>query len=317
MGFDVSALSNYSDEQSKDLVIRSQFATKTAKFATKHVKVKSSKKIQKLAATVYLQDGDGCGYTSTGDVDLTQATLTTYPIKFNQDFCIRDLEDKWTQILLSAGQEYTEADMPGAVRSAILGELGELFEKADWQGDTGSGNPNLNKYNGIIKIVADAGDATDANNATYYGVAATVLDQTTMVGATDAMMKAFNAVVPGSAGKPTVKIFMGREKFDSLRIAYREKNYFGFNGTTDQGNDEMRILGSNYIAVAVDGLNTINKMYMLDTNNLHIGMDGEGEDEKFDMWLDPSTRETVKSRMRLRRGWCIPYTDEVVTFIIP
>ena len=316
MGFDVSALSNYSDEQSKELVTRSQFATKTAKFATKHIKVKSSKKIQKLGATVYMQDGDGCAYTSTGNVDLSQATLTTTRIKFNQDFCIQELEDKWTQILLQAGQQYTEADMPAEIRKVILGEFGELFEKADWQGDTTSGNPNLNRYNGIIKLISNGGDATEANVSAYYGTPATVLDQTTIVAATDAMMKAFNAVVPGSAGKTTVKIFMGREKFDALRIAYREKNYFGFNGTTDQGNDEMRILGSNYMAVAVDGLNGINKMFMIDTVNLHIGMDGDAEDEKLDMWLDPSTRETIKSKMRLRRGWCIPYTDEVVTFII-
>ena len=316
MGFDVSALSNYSDEQSKNLVIRSQFANKTANFATKHIKVKSSKKVQKLAATVYMQDGDGCGYTSTGSVDLTQATLTTYPIKFNQDFCVRDLESKWTQILLNAGQEYSEVDMPAAIRAAILGEFGELFEKADWKGSTASGDPNLNRYNGIIKIVADAGDATEANVVAYYGTPATALNATTMSGAVDAMCKAFNANVPGSAGKATVKIFMGREKFDSLRVAYRNANYFGFNGTNDQGNDEMRVLGSNYTCVAVDGLNGIDKMYMIDSDNLHIGMDGEGEEEKLDMWLDPSTRETIKSKMRLRRGWCIPYTDEVITFII-
>jgi hypothetical protein len=315
MAFDLSALTAYTDEQSRDLLIASQFKSKTAQYATKHMKVKSSKNLHKIGGGIFFQDGTSCGWNASGGTDFTDRTLTTYPIKINEEYCIRDLEDYWTQILLNAGQEYSESDMPEAVRVAKLGEVMEAVETADWNGNTATGAGNNAFYNGIRKIISDAGTATEANVTAYYGTPATAISQSTVVGATDAMIKAYAATVPGNMGKTGNYIFMSRDAFMNLVFAYREKNYFGYNGTNDQGNDEMRILGTNITAIAVDGLNGVAEMYMFNTENFHIGMDGEGEEDAFITWYQPK-EELVYMKLRFRRGVQFAYPEEVVTFIV-
>lgn len=315
MAFDLSALTAYTDEQSRDLLIRSQFKTKTAQYATKHEKVKSSKNLHKIGGGIYFQDGTNCGWNASGGTDFTDRTLTTYPMKINEEYCIRDMEDYWTQILLNAGQEYSESDMPEAVRVAKLGEVAEAIETADWNGNTTSGTGNNAFYNGIRRIISVAGTATEANVAAYYGTPATEITQALIVAETDAMVKAYAATVPGNMGKQGNYLFMGRDKFMLLVFAYREKNYFGFNGTTDQGNDEMRLLGTNITIVAVDGLNGVDEMYLFNRDNFHIGMDGSGEDDAFKMWYQDK-EELVYMKMRLRRGVQFAYPNEVVTFIV-
>lgn len=315
MAFDLSALTAYTDEQARELLIRSQFKTKTALYATKHEKVKSSKNLHKIGGGIYFQDGTNCGWNASGGTDFTDRTLTTYPVKINEEYCIRDMEDYWTQILLNAGQEYSESDMPEAVRVAKLGEVMEALETADWSGDTTGGAGNNSHYNGIRTIIADAGTATEANVAAYYGTPATSLTQSTIVGATDALIKAAVANFPAMLSKPDVKIFMGRDQFMNLVFAYREKNYFGYNGTNDQGQDEMRILGTNITAVAVDGLNGIEEMYLMQTSNLHLGVDASGEEDAFITWYQPK-EELVYMKIRFRRGWQIAYPNEVIQFTV-
>lgn len=317
MAFDVSALTNYTDEQSKELLFKAQFKGKLAQYATKHTKVKSSKNLHKISGGIFLQAGGTCDFNASGDTAFTDTTLTTYPFKVEEEYCFHELEDKWTQILLNAGQQYSESDMPLAMREMKVNEIAQVLSIADWLGDITSGNPNLNRYDGLVKKITDSGSAVEANNTTYYGTAATAIDQSTVINAIRAMVKAFAATAPALAGKATVKIFVNRTIFNHLVFAYLEKNYFSFNGTADQGVNELPLLGTNYKVIVDDGLNTgAEQMYMFDTDQLHLGVDGDNEDEDVVYWIDPSNRKTVRMRAEARRGWAMTFYDQVITFTV-
>jgi heat shock protein HslJ len=96
------------------------------------------------------------GFNASGTTIFTQRTITTKAVKFEEIMCLRDLETKWTQILLKNGQRYSEADVPGVIVDEITKKIMARLEVADWQGDTASGNAYINRYDGLAKIIKAA-----------------------------------------------------------------------------------------------------------------------------------------------------------------
>jgi len=66
--------------------------------------------------------------------------------------------------LLRAGNAETEDMMfESEVAESVIKTIMEHNETADWQGNTGSANVYINRYNGLIKIIDDASTAVDGN----------------------------------------------------------------------------------------------------------------------------------------------------------
>src|SRR6188768_3141025 len=159
MGFTVSSLTDYVNEQSKELLVALQFEAETGQLANVQTGIKSAAALQLLSNSPVPQDGSSCGFNASGDTTFTQRILTTKAIKYQDTLCPRTLEAKWTQIMLKKGQNYDESFAPEimkAILDDVLNEIKRRQETADWRGDTSSTDAYLKSYDGLIKIIKAA-----------------------------------------------------------------------------------------------------------------------------------------------------------------
>jgi hypothetical protein len=311
MGYTVSSLTDYVDQSSTELLTALQFEGETAGLANVISGVKSAQALQLLATSPFPQSGTSCGFNASGDAAFTQRTLTTAPIKYQDSFCPRALEAKWTQQLLKKGQMYTEADLAKDVLDDVIKQIKRRNETLDWQGDTTAGDGYLNKYDGLVKIVKGASPVV-ATASTFNATNAR------------AIVKNIILNIPAAQkGDPNVKIYMGYDAAEIYRQALMDANlYHVATGTGDQKG--LMGEGSVHEIVPVHGLDA---MYLVTGNanrpcifamdfsrNVYLGVDMEGEEDNAKVWVDGSDGETIKYSFRFRRGWQIAYGSEIVAY---
>lgn len=314
MGFTVSSLTNYVDQTSTELLTALQFKGETAALANIQTGIKSAAALQILTTTPHPQDGTNCGFNASGDAAFTQRTLTTYPIKYQDSFCPRALEAKWTQVLLKKGQDYNESDVPKAIFDDIAKQIVRINETMDWQGDTTLlANGLLNKYDGLIKIIKAA---TGTAVATAVAGPVTTTNVRTIV----ANVVAKIATLPNLVGNPDIKILMGYDIAELYRSKVFTDNLYHVNGQGDQKG--MQAEGSVHTIIPLHGLDGLGAggtdapfIFALDPDtNMYLGVDMEGEEEQAMVWLDGSDNETVKYSFRFRRGWQIAFPQQIVEY---
>ena len=306
MGFTVSSLTNYVNEQSTELIAAAQFKSETAALANIQTGVKSSAALQILSVSPIPQDGSTCGFTASGDVTFSQRNIVAKSIKYEDSLCPKALEAKWTQILLRAGQNYTEADIPAMVMDEIIKSVNARNETADWQGDTGSGSAYLKTYDGLVKIINNASGVISATASTYN-----TTNCRTIVA--DILTK-----IPAALkGDPDVKIFMG---YDAAEI-YRQKLMNDDLYHVPAGTGRPLLAEGSVIEIVpvhgLDGLYNVNSqscIFAMKPTNMYLGVDMQGEEEQARMWVDGSDMETVKYRVAFRRGWQVAIPSEIVKY---
>lgn len=311
MGFTVSSLTNYVNEQSKDLLTALHFEGKTADMAHAHPGIKSAEALQLLSTTPYPQDASTCAFNASGDITFTQATLTVSPVKWEDLLCLKTLEAKWTQLLLKAGTKYTEADIPAKVMDEIIANIEEQLETADWKGDTTSANIYLNRYDGLIKKIKAA---TGTNVATAVAGPVTVANVRTVI-------QNVLAKIPAKMlGNSKVKILLGYDIAELYRSAMLNANLFHVPaGSKDQIG--MYAEGSVVEIVPVHGLDGLGSnsgdnpfiFALIPDRHMHYGFDMLNEEEKAEMGMD-QYKKNVWYSFELKRGWQIVYANEIVEY---
>lgn len=309
MGFTVSSLTDYVNEQSKELLVAVQFEGETAKFANVQTGVKSSEALQILTNTPIAQDGASCGFNASGDSTFTQRLITTKAVKFQDELCMRTLEAKWTQMLLKKGQQY-EANIPSAIISDLIAQINAINEKMDWQGDTTDLSANLNKYDGLIKIIKAA---TGTNVATAQAGPVTTSNVRTL-------MQNVIAKIPAALkGDSKVKVFCGYDIAELYRQKLFIDNLYHFPANGDQKG--IMVEGSVHELIPVHGLDGLGSntgddpfVFALDPDrNLYLGVDMENEHEQAKMWYSDDD-DLAKYSFRYKRGWQIAFPGEIVEY---
>jgi hypothetical protein len=173
MAFDVSALASYTKDNQDSLVTQSLFDAKTQQLISSKgnvlSEVKSSEAVNVLDTDAVFQAGGTCGFSSSGTSSFTRRTLTIGKIKINESLCPKSLETKWTQLKLAAGSRPDAIPFEKEYSDLKAGKIAQQNETAMWQGDTGSGNTNLNKFDGFLKLI----DAVPASVIATNGKSAT------------------------------------------------------------------------------------------------------------------------------------------------
>ena len=310
MGFTVSSLTNYVNEQSTELLTALTFEAETAAIADQHPGIKSSEALQLLANTPVPQDGAVCSFNASGNTTFTQAILTTSAVKWQDLLCLRTLETKWTQLLLRAGQTYTEADIPKMVISNVVDLINQQLETADWQGDTTSGSAYLNRYDGLRKIIkAAAGTVT----ATAVAGPVTASNVRTIV------QNVIAAIPAQMKGNSKVKILMGYD----IASLYQQKIFIDnlYHAPATKDGRGIFAEGTNYEIIPLHGLDGMGSstgdnpfiFAMIPERTLHYGFDMLNEEETAEMGMD-QYNENAWYTFRLRRGWQITYPSEIVEY---
>lgn len=181
MAFSLGTLANYTDEQRFPLIRKAVLSAKTASLLTLQAGVKSSAAINILESDAVFQ-ADGCGFNASGTTALTQRVITTGAIKVQEALCPKALEAKYIQTQLAPGSMYDSIPFEQLYAEEKAAQIAKALEVALWQGDLLSGNANLNKFDGLLKVIDASYSAVNVNAQKIVGTVATTSGSATVTG---------------------------------------------------------------------------------------------------------------------------------------
>ena len=316
MGFDVSALANYTKENEALLVTSSVLGAKTATLIKSAgnvmVGVKSSEKINIMETDAIFQAGGTCGFNASGSTTFTQRTVTPGKIKVNEALCPKDLEAKYLQKALPTGSMYDSIPFEQEFADKKAKTIAAQLETGLWQGDTSSVNVNLNKFDGLVKLIGAASGVVAANASTFIsGAPLSSITDANVISIFDGVYKAIPAKVVAA---DDMTIFCGQDLFRTYTIAL--KNSGSFNYQIDvKADSEFVLPGTTIKVVAVAGLNGTNKVYAMRLSNLFLGTDLLNEEEKFEIFYAKEA-DQVRFVSEFKMGVNIAFPDEVAAFVL-
>ena len=309
MSFSVGSLANYTNEQSTDLLVKALFGSKTSSTLQSanqvQVGVKSASALNILASTVFFQ-ADGCGYNASGTTAFTQRNITVGAVKVEETLCPKTLEAKWmqTQIMPGSPTMVPFEEQIGAEKAAVIAQT---LETAIWQGDTASGNPNLSRFDGFVKLIAAASPVLGNSAPTAFAsVTAANID--------DILDQVYANIPAAVAEKNDLVCFLGIDAYKLMLVNLKNANLFHYVG---EGATSMEMVypGSNMKLIAVGGLNGTNKIVAGSLSNFFMGTDLIDEQEEVKMWYSQDNDE-VRVRFTFKAGVQVAFPGEIVYFTL-
>jgi hypothetical protein len=317
MAFDVSTLAAYTKDNWKELVTSSVLGSKTANLIKSQgnvlVGVKSAENITIMDTDAFFQSGTNCGFNASGTTTFTQRAVTVGKIKINEALCLKDLESKFLQNALPQGSMYTDMIFAEQYSNRKAEKVAEQMEIALWQGDTASANGNLNKFDGLLKLITAASTAvTNANTSTYItGGPIASITVTNVISVFDAIYTAIPAKV---VAKDDITIFCGMDTFRLYTIALKNANLFAYN-LDIKADSEFFLPGTTVKVVAVQGLNGTNDLVAARISNLFMGTDLLNEEERFEIFYAKEA-DQIRYVNEFKAGVNFAFPDEIVKFFI-
>ena len=314
MAFNVSALADYTEQNEALLVTSSVLGAKTASLIKSAgnvmVGVKSSETINIMDTDAFFQAGGTCGFNASGTTSFTQRTVTVGKIAVMEALCPADLEAKYLQKALPTGSMYDSVPFEQEFTEKKAKRIASQLEKAIWQGNVASLDGNLNKFNGLIKLIADASASVAANASTYIsGGPVASITSANVIDVFDAVYKAIPAQV---VAEDDMTIFCGQDTFRTYTIALKNANQFHYSIDV-KADSEFILPGTSIKVVAVQGLNGTNKIYAMRLSNLFLGTDLLNEEERFEMFYAKEA-DVVRFVAKFKIGVNVAFPDEIAFF---
>jgi hypothetical protein len=233
-------------------------------------------------------------------------------MKVNEALCPKDLERTYLQKALPAGSRYDSVVFAEEYSTRKTEKIAAQLETGLWQGDTASANGNLNKFDGLIKLVTAAGGSVvDANTTTYIATQATAITATNVIAVFDAVYKAIPAAV---VAKDDTAIFCGMDVFRTYTIALKNANMFSYS-YDGKADSEFVLPGTSIKVIAVQGLNGQNKIYSMRVSNIFIGTDLLNEEERFEIFYAKEA-DQVRFVSEFKMGVNFAFPEEIVKFTV-
>ena len=316
MAFDVSALAAYTEQNEALLVTDSVLGAKTAALIKSAgnvmVGVKSAETINIMDTDAIFQAGGSCGFTASGSTTFTQRTVTVGKIKVNESLCPKDLEAKYLQKALPTGSMYDSIPFEQEFADKKAKTIAAQLETALWQGDTTSGNTNLSKFDGLVKLIGAAAGVVAANVSTYIsGAPLSTITAGNVISIFDGVYQAIPAQVVAA---DDMTIFCGQDVFRTYTVALKNANQFHYSIDV-KADSEFVLPGTPIKVIALQGLNGTNKVYAMRISNLFLGTDLLNEEEKFEIFYAKEA-DQVRFVSEFKMGVNVAFPDEIVKFIL-
>jgi len=316
MAFDVSTLAAYTEQNEALLVTDSVLGAKTAALIKSAgnvmVGVKSAETINIMDTDAIFQAGGSCGFNASGSTTFTQRTVTVGKIKVNESLCPKDLESKYLQKALPTGSMYDSIPFEQEFADKKAKTIAEQLEISLWQGDTTSVNVNLNKFDGLVKLIGAASGVVAANASTFIsGAPLSTITAANVISIFDGVYQAIPAKVVAA---DDMTIFCGQDLFRTYTVALKNSGSF-FYQIDVKADSEFVLPGTMIKVVALAGLNGTNKVYAMRLSNLFLGTDLLNEEEKFEIFYAKEA-DQVRFVSEFKMGVNVAFPDEIVKFIL-
>lgn len=310
MSFDVSALPAYIEQEDfPDLMLKVQQQGRTASLIDSQVGVKDTSAMHFMTTDVIFQ-ANGCSRTALGTTAFTNKSVSVGDIALHEDLCTKTLNGYWLQKKVGKGEE-AEKMIPGEIEAGYVADkmarVGLAIEVADWQGDTGSGSANLNKYDGLI-VNIDAGSPVNGNTA---GI--TVATGITTANIIAILQDMYLAIPKEVLGQPDMTFFLGEDVFALYQMALVNLN--AFNYASNENLMSTKLFGTNVAVEGVAGLNGTDRIFATQASNLLIIMDGDSDEDNWDIWYSKEDKIN-KFDLTFKRGTGVRFEEEVTEFTL-
>lgn len=279
MAINVDKLTAYVEEKRKPLILNAVIGAQSTQLLNLQTAVKGSAALNLLNTAVKFGDGSACGWDEAGTSELSQRVIEAKPVKINQSFCDKALLKTWMNydVQVAAGQKtlpFAEDFVTGVVNGVKAN-----LEKAIWQGDTASNDDNLNKFDGLVKII----EAAEIGATHTYAAGASVED----------IIEAVYELIPAECyQKGEVAIFCGNDMYHKYILELSKRSGYLYAPEKDvEGKEAVKVPHTNVIVYGVDGLNNTGKVFASYKDNFVFGTDLAGDEEKFDLWYSQDNRE--------------------------
>jgi hypothetical protein len=315
MALAFSGLSTYTKQLVKPLLTSAVFDAKTQQLIKDGGIVIPN---AKSAVAIPLMDTDAvfgtqsCSFDPSGTTTFSQRTVTVGKIKVEERICAKDLESYFLQEAMKAGsttEDFGNAEFQAAYLDKKNKRIAAQLETALWNGDTGSATANLNKFDGLIKLI-DAGSPVLANVSGFVsGGVITTVNAGNVIAATEGVYKAIPVSI---INKGDVKIFVGNDWYRLLILAYRAENLFAYNPQDSQAGSFI-LPGTNIEIVSVNGLNGTGDAYAISLSNIALAVDLVDEEGSYKMWYSEDNND-VRYRVEFKMGVNVAFPSECVAF---
>lgn len=294
--FIVTDLPAYVKENQEVLIDQVAIMGPTINRMAKQTGIKKSAYLNYLDVTPVLQPGAGCGFTPQGEIELTDREINVAVIKINMDVCPDKLRGTFAEYLIRTRAGEQPLPYEAEITQAIVAFIQEALEKAIWQGDTASLDPNLANFDGLLKIAGSEASvvAPTITATTYRGIVAQVL-----------------AVIPAAARKRGAVIYLSPEAYEGYLLELVNANLYHYSGPQNEAPVEWVIPGTSVKVVRTEGLEGAGKVMATYDRNLYYGTDMEDDKEVFSITYD-ETNEIFRIKVRWTSGVQIAFPDRVV-----
>lgn len=308
MALNLAGLNAYTNEFALDLIKEAVLKGRTTDLVTVQGGIKSAATINRLSTIINAQAG-ACGWNATGSTILDQRTITVCDIKINESICLNDLEAYYTQVQMNPGSYNTDIPFEQLFAENKRDQIMALIEDLIWKGDTVGGSGNLALCNGL-NVLFNTG--ITASNTAQYGTYSTANVANEIIDKIDEAVSKVNANVIDAED---LHIFMSYPLFRTYAKALRDANLFHYTGAENQGGDfTLMVPGTNVRAIAVRGLNGINRFALTPASNIYVGTDLMSDAEDFRIFYSQDNDE-VRFLAKWKLGVQVAYLEHVVWYV--
>ena len=312
MALDLTGLTAYIDEQNFPMVTKALIGGRTASLLTPQLGVKGKTKINLMDVDVVMQDGSGCAWNASGNVDLTQREIDAKQVKINLEFCPKELNAYYWRTQMAAGTHQESLPFEEQFANYLVEKVQNEIEKVIWNGDFAGGSGNLAMFDGLL---IPSASFTDCNVSTgsFPTPLATAI---TISNVLEAIERIYVETPSAAVAKGDFKIFLGTDKFRVLAAALMNGN--GLTSAGGQLNnytssfDPLRLIfpGTNIEIVGVGGLEASNDIVGFSVANAFLGMDLSEDSSKIESWYSQDDRK-FRVAMEFTMGTQFAYPDQV------
>jgi len=323
-GFTVSSLSNYTIEDKADLKLKGVYGAVSMPLFTVREGIKSSEKLPYVTTDPAMQADTTCAtVNASGDGGtFAQMTLSVTGIKFEDSWCFKDLESKFTQKYLRAGAKIDEnaaTALLDQIMTDYTARIAKKMEMAIWQSaTTNTFSTDLKQFNGFLKTLDAAGGYV--NSQTYASTSVTAITTSNVISIFQNQWLATPADLKRNDNLITV---CGDDTFDKLLIALANANLYHYNGNNGLPSREITLFGTSMKIKAVPGLNADNnsnlpaayknRIITFEKDNLVVGTDLISDMDDWATWYEMKD-DKLYTRNRYKIATGIFFTDRVVSF---
>lgn len=285
---------SYVGEQALEYILGCFLKNRTADAGVRIVTdIVKSAFVAKLSGSDLVGCGDNCSFTPSGTITATEVELTPCTFYINIELCYNDLVGLWNG--LNSGDLNTQdlgADFSRALIDILVGEMGETFEKAIWQGSS-TASTGSTAFTGCTCAITPIENQITTHVLYSTGVTFT---KANIVAYVDELIANLPSCILEDMSK--VKIFVNPKT-----ALYYKQALMALGINTPADSPPMTYDG---IQLVVLGAIPDNKMYAFDPQNLVIGvgaMDNFTQVRVIDMrehTLDNKVRMAIQGKVDVK-----------------